>query len=74
MKDLGLPMRGPVVTEATSLSLKRARRVPMPDITILIIFLAMVLTPCMVGLHIYTTDRPIDESDEMLKGATTTRN
>ncbi len=46
----------------------------MPDFTILIIFLTMVLAPCMVGLHIYTTDRPVDESDEMLKGATTTRN
>ena len=46
----------------------------MPDITILIIFLAMVLVPCMVGLHIYTTDRPLDEPDEMLKGATTPRN
>ena len=45
----------------------------MLDIIFLFIFFAMVLSPCMVGLHIYTTDRPMDDSDEMLTGATTSR-
>ena len=44
----------------------------MLDIIFLLIFLGMVLAPCMVGLHIYTTDRPMDDPDEMLKGATGT--